>query len=119
MASGWLSRCCASLVLFLLLTMSLNMSSAPQSLLSDENLFLALKLNSANFPGRNSGLPRRSTGVPSPPSCKLQGSIYLANITLSAAFLVLLAGDVSSNPGPVNYPCGICSKGCRILSICW
>ena len=93
--------------------MSLNMSSAAQSLLSDENLFLALKLNSANFPGRNSGLPRRSTGVPSPPSCKLQGSIYLANISLSAAFLVLLAGDVSSNPGPVNYPCGICSKGCR------
>ena len=89
------------------------MSFVSKTSLGDEHLFLALNLNSANFPGRNSGLPRRSTTVSSPPSCKLQASIYLVNISLSAAYLVLLAGDVSSNPGPVRYPCGICSKGCR------
>lgn len=27
--------------------------------------------------------------------------------------MVLLSGDVSSNPGPVKDPCAVCSKGCR------
>ena len=67
----------------------------------------------ATSPGRNSGLPRRSTSVASSPSWKLQASIYLANVSLSASYLLLLAGDVSSNPGPVKDPCTICSKGCH------
>lgn len=77
------------------------------------NLFLALNLNSVSFPGRNSGLPRHSTSVASSPSWKLQASIYLANICPSALYLLLLAGDVSSNPGPMKDPCTICFKGCR------
>lgn len=28
--------------------------------------------------------------------------------------LLVLSGDVESNPGPVKYPCGICSKPVRI-----
>ena len=113
MAIGWLSRCSASLVLVLLFATSLNISSVPERLFDDGNLFLALNLNSASFPGRNSGLPRRSTRIASSPSWKLQASIYLANVSLSASYLLLLAGDVSSNPGPVKDPCAICSKGCR------
>ena len=88
-------------------------SSVPERLFDDGNFFLALNLNSASFPGRNSGLPRRSTSVASSPSWKLQASIYLANVSLSASYLLLLAGDVSSKPGPVKDPCTICSKGCR------
>ena len=113
MAIGWLSRCSASLVLVLLFATSLNISSVPERLFDDGNLFLALNLNSASFPGRNSGLPRRSTRIASSPSWKLQAPIYLANVSLSASYLLLLAGDVSSNPGPVKDPCAICSKGCR------
>ena len=113
MAVGWLSRCSAFLVLVSLFATSLNISSVPERLF-DENLFLALNpLNSASFRGRNSGLPRRSTSVASSPSWKLQASIYLANVSLSASYLLLLAGDVSSKPGPVKDPCTICSKGCR------
>ena len=113
MAVGWLSRCSASLVLILLFATSLNMSSVPERPFDDGNLFLALNSNSASFPGRNSGLPRRSASVASSPSWKLQASIYLANVSLSASYLLLLAGDVSSNPGPVKDLCTICSKGCR------
>ena len=92
MAIGWLSRCSASLVLVLLFATSLNISSVPERLFDDGNLFLALNLNSASFPGRNSGLPRRSTRIASSPSWKLQASIYLANVSLSASYLLLLAG---------------------------
>ena len=30
--------------------------------------------------------------------------------TLLTLFIILLAGDVETNPGPVKYPCGICGK---------
>ena len=96
MAVNCLSRSCASLVLILLLATLLHLSYEPQKLISDENVFVALKLNATLFPGRKSGLPRHSTGLASLPSWKLQASFYLANITLSACNLVLLAGDVSS-----------------------
>ena len=29
---------------------------------------------------------------------------------LSAFLILLLSGDISTNPGPVKYPCGKCSK---------
>ena len=105
MAIGWLSRCSASFVLVLLFATSLNISSVPQRLFDDGNLFLALNLNS--------GLPRRSTSVASSTSWKLQASIYLAKVSFSALYLLLLAGDVSFNPGPVKDPCTISSEGCR------
>ena len=113
MAVGWLSQRSSSLALVLLLAVCLNISSVPESVLNDGNVFVALKLNSISFPGRNSGLPRRSNVAPASPSWKLQSCIYLANVSLSASLLVLLAGDVSSNPGPVKDPCAICFKGCR------
>ena len=39
--------------------------------------------------------------------------IKLGNISLCAACLVLLSGNVMSNPGPVSDPCSVCYKGCR------
>ena len=113
MAVGWLSQRSSSLALVLLLAVCLNISSVPESVLNDGNVFVALKLNSISFAGRNSGLPRRSNVAPASPSWKLQSCIYLANVSLSASLLVLLAGDVSCNPGPVKDPCAICFKGCR------
>ena len=34
-------------------------------------------------------------------------------MTITASCLVLLAGDVSENPGPVKDACGMSLKGCR------
>ena len=48
------------------------------------------------------------------PSLKCVIVIKLGNISLCAASLVvLLRGDVMSNPGPVSHPCSVCYKGCR------
>ena len=66
------------------------------------------------FPSRNSGMKRRqcSTGIKSP-SCKVNAGIKLMKLSLGASYLVLLAGDVSLNPGPIIDPCAVCKKGCR------
>ena len=48
------------------------------------------------------------------PSLKCAIVIKLGNISLCAASLVLLSGDVMSNPGPVSDPCSVCYMGCRI-----
>ena len=34
-------------------------------------------------------------------------------LSLGASYLVLLAGDVSLNPGPIIDQCAVCKKGCR------
>ena len=47
------------------------------------------------------------------PLCKLQAGLKLLNISLAASFLVVLAGDVSLNPGPETDQCALCAKGCR------
>ena len=44
--------------------------------------------------------------------CKLQTGLKLLNMSLAAS-LVVLAGDVSLNPGPIKDPCVLCAKGCR------
>jgi hypothetical protein len=36
------------------------------------------------------------------PCCKLRSGILLTRLTLTATYLILLAGDVSLNPGPVQ-----------------
>ena len=66
------------------------------------------------YPGRNSPGWRRTCSaiVSLSPFSKASLGLKLVNITLVAS-LLLLAGDVSSNPGPVTDPCGLCSKGCR------
>ena len=110
MAVGWFSRCSASLVLVLLFATSLNIPSVPERLFDDGDLFLALNLNSASFPGLNSGLPRRSTSVASSPSWKLQASSYLANVSLSARIPQALNEQLLKISATVN----LLSKICKI-----
>lgn len=50
-----------------------------------------------SFPGRNSGLKRKSRSLSVPPSC-----FHLTRVLLCSASLILLAGDINPNPGPVN-----------------
>ena len=47
------------------------------------------------------------------PCLKAKICCKLLNATVTASYLIILAGDVSTNPGPVLDPCGICSRGCR------
>lgn len=44
-------------------------------------------------------------------SCTFTGSY-----TFSACFILLLAGDVEANPGPVKYPCGMCRRPAKPLN---
>ena len=53
------------------------------------------------FPGQNSGLPRQSCNSKLPTLVKFRAGLLLTRTSLTAAGLILLAGDVSSNPGPV------------------
>ena len=68
---------------------------------------------SSFFPGRNSGLHRCPCTHDVLPLCKLQAGLKLLNISFAALFLVVLAGDVSLNPGPETDHCALCTKGCR------
>ena len=54
------------------------------------------------YPTRNSGLCQKSKQSNILPSLKVKAGIKLPTISLYAFSLVLLAGDVSRNPGPIN-----------------
>ena len=43
---------------------------------------------------------------------RVRGDISPKNVVLFAIFLLLLllCGDIHTNPGPVRYPCGICRR---------
>ncbi|CAB4040619.1 Hypothetical predicted protein, partial [Paramuricea clavata] len=58
----------------------------------------------ASYPNRNCGCPRKSNHPNISPSFKVRAGIKLINAGLHAYSLVLLAGDVSRNPGPTNIP---------------
>ena len=78
------------------------------------SIFVMTEAHIRTFPSRNSGMKRQqcSTGIKSP-SCKVNAGIKLMKLSLGASYLVLLAGDVSLNPGPIIDPCAVCKKGCR------
>jgi len=60
------------------------------------------------------GLPRkfvRDARVSSSLKCLV--GFTLANVSICAIYMVLLAGDIQQNPGPVKDPCLVCSRGCR------
>ena len=93
--------------------------SSPRLTFASQSFFLLFYINPWNEHWNeivSGGMPQRNLLLHLPahtmPSWKLQASIYLANISLSALYLLLLAGDVNSNPGPIKDPCSICSKGC-------
>ena len=104
---------CFILVLILILILE---PSKPTNKTSNarSSLVVALKVDKRNYPGRNlSGCSRHSRGSRHPPSSKVKAGIYLINATLTASYFILLAGDVSENPGPAEDLCGLCSKICR------
>jgi Zn finger protein HypA/HybF involved in hydrogenase expression len=36
--------------------------------------------------------------------------VYITTTYTSIIRILLLSGDISTNPGPIKYPCGKCSK---------
>ena len=91
------------LVLFLSLFLLLELSKPhPKITKGTSSIMLDLKLDVKQFPGRNtSGFPRRSRRRASlTPSVKLKIGLHLLNASMAASCLILLAGDVSLNPGP-------------------
>ena len=72
----------------------------PNDFKNDNDLFVALKLDSKSFPGRNSGMRRTSHVDKCPPYLKLQIAIGITRASLMATYLIIIAGDVSLNPGP-------------------
>ena len=89
----------AILVLFLCLCLYLEVFKPYQTPANGAvDIMLALKLDKKQFPTRNTcGLPRYSVPYAGLPVVGL----HLLNVTMAASSLVLLAGDVSMNPGPI------------------
>ena len=115
MAVGRLSCCSATLVVFMIILLLLQTPAQTGTITSfTSSLAVASKLDVKHFPGRNSGLHRRPRALNVPPSLKLQTGLKLVNTSLTASFFVILAGDVSLNPGPIRDPCVLCAKGCRM-----
>ena len=114
MAGGRLLSRSATLVMLMVVELLLQ-SSVQRVKIINPSLSLAVASNAdvKLFPGRNSGLHRCPCTHDVPPLCKLQAGLKLLNISLAASFLVVLAGDVSLNPGPETDPCALCTKGCR------
>ena len=79
-------------------------------------LFAAFKLDAKQFPGQNSGLARHSRLSESviSPLAKLQAGIFLTKAGLAAIGLIMLAGDINSNPGPFDWEIRNGGKGLTI-----
>ena len=62
-------------------------------------------MDAKQFPGQNSGLARHSRLSESviSPLAKLQAGIFLTKAGLAAIGLIMLAGDINSNPGPFDW----------------
>ena len=107
-------RCSATLAMSMVVKLLLQASVQRVKIVNrSSSLAVASNADVKLFPGRNSGLHRRPHAHDVPPLCKLQAGLKLLNISLEASFLVVLAGDVSLNPGPKTDPCVLCAKCCR------
>ena len=114
MAGGRLLSRSATLVMLMVAELLLQSSVQRVKIINpSSSLAVASNADVKLFPGRNSGLHRRPRTHDVPPLCKLQAGLKLLNTSLAASFLVVLAGDVSLNPGPGTDPCALCTKGCR------
>ena len=106
------------LIVTFVLLISVLITINPKGSLDNDvsSIFVASKLDLRSYPSRNSGLPRRyRTTTRLPPYLKASVGIDLARISICAGYLVLLAGDISENPGPAarTLACPSCSKGIR------
>ena len=92
--------------IFLVFTAYLLLPKSTSSYLKTYSLHVCAGLDKKIFPGRNSGWPRRSRKVGLSPSLKLNAALQLANALLLSSLIILLAGDVSINPGPdASFDC--------------
>ena len=100
---------CSAMFLTWLLFMTVLISSKGNSGLDKKvcSIVVVKGLDVNHYPTRNSGPTRRYVRVAVlPPALKCLAGLRLANITLCASYLVLLAGDIQQNPGPTkNYSC--------------
>ena len=100
---------CSAMFLAWLLFMTVLISSKGNSGLDKKvcSIVVVKGLDVNHYPTRNSGPTRRYVRVAVlPPALKCLAGLRLANITLCASYLVLLAGDIQQNPGPAkNYSC--------------
>ena len=108
-----------SLVLVIFLTLILSIQPLkPMERYSNGLFSLAAVLNkeySVYWPRYATKLIHPSCGtITIPSSLRARAGIYIIKVTLLAVNLVLLAGDISENPGPIKYPCGVCLRGCRV-----
>ena len=106
MAGGRLLSRSATLVILMVVELLLQ-SSVQRVKIINPSSSLAIASNA------DAATRRRPRTHDVPPLCKLQADLKLLNISLAASFLVVLAGDVSLNPGPETDPCALCTKGCR------
>ena len=106
MAGGRLLSRSATLVMLMIVELLLQ-SSVQRVKIINPSSSLAIASNA------DAATRRRPRTHDVPPLCKLQADLKLLNISLAASFLVVLAGDVSLNPGPETDPCALCTKGCR------
>ena len=115
MAAGRLSRVLVVFILLALTLSSFRVKAVEAVLDRKANILLVVSgFDIKQFPTRNSVRARfylRETRVS--PSLKCAVGIRLVNIATCASCLVLLAGDVMENPGPVKDPCAVCTNGCR------
>ena len=101
--------CCSTMFLTWLLFMTVLISPKGNSGLDNKVWSIVVVKGSdvKRYPTRNTGPTRRYVRVAAlPPALKCLAGLRLANVTLCASYLVLLAGDIQQNPGPAkNYSC--------------
>ncbi|XP_048590557.1 uncharacterized protein LOC125573817 [Nematostella vectensis] len=102
-------------ILFLLFTVSIKTQKSSTSLLKRSSVLICYGLDRKDFPGRNSLVKRFPRASPTSPYLKSLAGLQLSYTFLCASYLLLLAGDISTNPGPRKAIelCGVCGKGCR------
>lgn len=118
MAVGrWFVKVSFYLSFVILLSIILAPSYTEHGRITASSFLLASNGDKHCFPGRNSGLSRQyRTSQRVSPSWKARVGVNLVKLSMFAGYLVLLAGDVRSNPGPSIQleseasKCAFCSK---------
>ena len=113
----WFVKVSLYLSSVILFSITLAPSCTEHGCITASSFLLASNGDKHCCPNRNSGLSRQyciSQRVS--PSWKVRVGVNLAKLSMFAGYLVLLAGDVSSNPGPSTQleskasKCAFCSK---------
>lgn len=101
MSGGRSHRCFGFLLLVLLLTSLRGNQHDSTIFSSDSSLYMGLRLDTKSYHRANSGYARSQRDIKVPPSLQLQNGLFVVRAGLTALSLIILAGDVSLNPGPV------------------